>query len=130
MATNPDPVDAWLTLADQRLMAAKVLMAQHLFDDAISRAYYSMFSAASAALASINVTSRSHTGLRSQLGLHFVQTGLLDPRYAKMLARAFEARQGSDYEIFNHATHLEAEAVIANAEEFVKIIKNLLSEIE
>jgi uncharacterized protein (UPF0332 family) len=89
-----------------------------------------MFSAASAALASINIAPRSHAGLRNQFGQHFVQTGLLDSQYAKMLARAFEARQSSDYEIFNQATQLEAEAIIANAEQFVNTIKNLLSETE
>ncbi|HRV94436.1 MAG TPA: HEPN domain-containing protein [Anaerolineae bacterium] len=129
MAKEPDIVHAWLTRADERLEAAKLLLNEQLLDDAVSRAYYAMFSAAKAALISIGVETKSHTGLRNQFGRHFVQTGLLDARLAKVLATAFEVRVNSDYSISGWASQPEAETVIADAEQFVAEIKKFLSKL-
>ncbi|GAB4430276.1 MAG: hypothetical protein Kow0031_11110 [Anaerolineae bacterium] len=128
MATEQNLAQAWLTKAEQTLAASNLLLSQHFFDDAASRAYYAMFAAAKAALISIDIETRSHTGLKYQFGQHFVRTGLVDAKFAKMLSATFEVRQSSDYGIFNRPLLAEAQTIVANAEQFVSTIKELLSE--
>src|SRR3989442_1696731 len=82
-STSSDPARARGALA-----AAETLAGAGHHADAVSRAYYAMFHAACALLASIGRTSRTHDGLRALVAEHFVRPGLLDPRLARLLAHA------------------------------------------
>jgi len=61
--------------ADEKLSAAKSLLKEGFLDDAISRAYYAIFHAASAVLFSERINAESHSALKDMFGLHFVKTG-------------------------------------------------------
>ena len=50
-----------ISKSKEKLEAAKMLLREGFVDDAISRAYYSMFHAASAALLSEDITVESHS---------------------------------------------------------------------
>lgn len=128
MATKINSSYAWLVLAEERLTVVKLLLAEKFFDDAISRAYYSMFSAAKAALLSAGVETRSHSGLINKFGQHFVNTNLVDAQLAKALTAAFAAHQDSDYGIFSRSPQSKAEAIVDNADQFLATITELLSE--
>jgi uncharacterized protein (UPF0332 family) len=65
---------------------------------AVSRAYYAAFHAAKALCLTIGLQPRSHAGVRSLLGLHFVRTGQLDPDLVHRLSQAARAREDADYE--------------------------------
>lgn len=62
----------------EKLEAAKTLLREGFIDDAISRAYYSMFHAASAVLLSEGITVESHGALKTMFGLHFIKTGRIE----------------------------------------------------
>ena len=69
-----------------------------------------------------NIETQSHDGARSQFGLHFVKTGMIDKKYGKLFSKLFDYRRKGDYgdlydyeeEIVNH--------LIKQAEEFIKEI--------
>lgn len=44
----------------------------------------------------------SHKGIKRMLSLKFVQTGEIDPIYAKIYQRLFDSRQAGDYEDFTY----------------------------
>ncbi len=112
--------------ADERLKAARVLMKSGLFRDAISRAYYSVFQAARAALATKTLDARKHSGVISLFNQHFVKSGILPKDYGKILKSAKDMRHASDYDDFYLVTKEEAQEAIGNAERFINGIREFL----
>src|SRR5687768_12729382 len=98
--------------ADEKLSVAGRLVASSDYEDAISRAYYAAFYAAQALLLSENLSSRSHGGLVSLVGLHFVKTGKLDKKFGRYLSNLMEDRQQSDYNLFSGLGKEDAEQAL------------------
>lgn len=67
--------------SNEKLNAAKSLLRDGFIDDAISRAYYSMFHVASAVLLSEGITVESHNALKTMFGLYFIKTGKLEGKF-------------------------------------------------
>ncbi|MDO8871678.1 MAG: HEPN domain-containing protein [Methanoregula sp.] len=65
-----------LTLAAETLGAAEYLLKGGYYNDAVSRAYYAMFYAARALLASRDLHPKGHKDLILQFGLEFVKKGI------------------------------------------------------
>jgi HEPN domain-containing protein len=72
--------------------AAHELLKLGLLNDAVSRAYYAALHVARAVLVSEGVEPRSHAGISSMLGLHFVVPGLLAAEHGKELSRLEQFR--------------------------------------
>ena len=89
--------EAELARARQLLAAAWPLYRGEFFEAAVSRAYYAVFHAACALLASVGRTVRTHDGLRAAIALHFVKPGHLDAKYSRLLARTAADRNDADY---------------------------------
>lgn len=113
--------------AEERLTAAKVLMEKNLFKDAISRAYYSIFQATRAVLATEKLDAHKHSGVISFFNKHFVKTGIFSREYSKILKSARDLREAGDYDDFYIVTKEEAQSAINNAEKFIKGVKEFLS---
>ena len=120
----------WLSLADEKLQTARILINAGLYDDTISRAYYGMFYAAKAALVPVGVAVKSHAGALSQFAERFVATGRCDKRYSKMLSRARRERNRSDYEPAYRAKDKKAmaEGIVGDAESFIAKARELVEE--
>jgi uncharacterized protein (UPF0332 family) len=52
-----------LESAEERLKAARLLLERQMYADAVSRAYYAVFQAARAALATRDLESKKHSGI-------------------------------------------------------------------
>lgn len=78
--------------------AAKVLSQNGFWNSAINRLYYAVFYAVNALLASNEVYTQSHSGMRTQFSKWFIKTGRLDKKYGKLLAQPYVWRQKGDYE--------------------------------
>jgi uncharacterized protein (UPF0332 family) len=116
-----------LERARSSLEAARVLLEAGLRADAVSRAYYAMFHAASALLASVGRAARTHDGLRALVAEHFVRPGLLAPEHARAFARTAGDRGDADY---NVAAVFEAEDVVedvAAARALIDAVEALVS---
>lgn len=112
--------------AQKSLKAAKKLIAASLTDDAVSRAYYSVFHSARAALMAKGIETRSHKGLISQFALHLVKTGVIEEEYGDILRQEKEDRETGDYESFRTFGKREAAKCVRDAEFFMKRIQKFL----
>lgn len=74
-----------LESAEERLKAARLLLERQMYADAVSRAYYAVFQAARAALATRDLDSRKHSGIIGLFNQQFVKTGILPKDYGKIL---------------------------------------------
>jgi uncharacterized protein (UPF0332 family) len=83
--------------SERSFRAADLLLAAGEADFAASRAYYGYFYAAQGLLVEKGVRPRSHAGVVRQYGLHFAKSGVLDPRFGRLLDRALALRQLADY---------------------------------
>jgi len=108
-----------LARARRMLEAADLLRANGFHEDAVSRAYYAVFHAAAALLATIGRTVRTHDGLRSAIGQHFIRTGQLEPRFARVLARIAADRNDADYDAVSVFGEVESRDVLDDARGFV-----------
>jgi uncharacterized protein len=120
-------IAAELERAEQSLRAGKLLLDADLFQDAESRLYYAVYHAAMALFLTEGIEPRSHTGLLSLLGLHFVKTGRLPPDDARFVARMQKYRIEADY---NHSFVLMREGVLEDydsCEGFLTRVRELVT---
>ena len=117
--------DSRLEVAAGSVRAATILAREGLYRDAVSRAYYAMFSAAKALLAAKGIHPRTHGGVLQALGEHFVKPGLLDPKHASHLGFAMQMRQRADYGDLA-VTAADAEAVLERATDFMRGVEAAL----
>lgn len=128
-----DPKDRSLIIAQveksrEKLNAAKALLKDGFIDDAISRAYYSMFHAASAVLLSEGISVESHSALKNMFGLHFVKTGKIDKKFSRWLNKLKDERENGDYDIFTSFDAEDARIDIQEAEEFLEEMQKYLTQ--
>jgi uncharacterized protein (UPF0332 family) len=117
-----------LTLAAETLRAAEYLLKGGYYNDAVSRAYYAMFYAARALLASRDLHPKGHKGLIIQFGLEFVKKGFIEETYGRALSYAKERRETVDYNIEATMTPDEAAIIIADARNFLERIERAFDE--
>ena len=115
-----------LIRAKKALLAAKTLLENQLYEDCVSRAYYSVLHAAKAALATEGIEPQSHHAVRRMFGLQFVKTGKIEKDYARILTAEQEDREISDYDIYGEMEQDTAQKRVADAERFLKRIEKYL----
>ena len=115
--------------AKRRLDAAHHLLGEGFYEDAVSRAYYSMYLAAKALLLKRDITVKTHKGLLSKFGLEFVDEGVVEKYYGRALRIAEELREEADYSISREISKEEAETIVKDAEKFLVRIKEAIKEI-
>ena len=95
-------------------------------DSAASRAYYAMFNAVQAALASRGIARSKHRGVLAVFGFEFVRTGQVPKELHQALADAYEKRLLADYGE-QSVPKEEAGAVIRDAEAMLQVVEQLLA---
>ncbi|MDO9325653.1 MAG: HEPN domain-containing protein [Methanoregula sp.] len=117
-----------LALAAETLGAAEYLLKGGYYNDAVSRAYYAMFYAARALLASRDLHPKGHKGLIIQFGLEFVKKGFIEETYGRALSYAKERRETVDYNIESTMNPDEAGIIIEDARNFLERIERAFDE--
>ena len=108
--------------AKETLREADILEAQEAYRGALNRAYYAMFYAAVALLATKGLGTSKHSGVLSIFDREFVKTGHMSKDQSKRLHMAFECRQQHDYGEFMPVHAKLAKNIIADAKTFVEQI--------
>ena len=121
-----DLITAQIEKSREKLDAAKTLLRESFIDDAISRAYYSMFHAASAVLLSEGITVESHSALKTMFGLHLIKTGKIEKKYGQWLNKLKDERENGDYDIFTSFELEDAKNGVNEAEEFLNEMRKYL----
>ena len=118
----------WLK-SQKAFQEAQVLLAQKLEEGAISRSYYAVFHAVKALLFSKGLDTSTHQGSMRLFNLHFIQAGLFEQRFSRVLSRAKQEREEADYFAEYTFSFEDAEENIKNAKVFLleseKYLKSL-----
>lgn len=111
---------------NEAIMAAKSLVGDGLYRSAMSRTYYALFHYIRALLYTQGLEPKSHEGLEHLFGLHFVKTGKVDVKSAKLLARLQKYRERSDYGLVTVFNKEDVEQELAEVESFLQGIQDHL----
>ncbi len=87
-----------LATAQERLRAAKSLLRDGFYKDAVTRSYYAAFAAMRALLALKRLDSKSHKGVIQLFNERYVKTGLFGKDSAALTGRAKTFRELADYD--------------------------------
>ena len=112
-------VEYRLEQANEALAAAALNLTNALDRSAINRAYYAMFYAVLALLASRTIETSRHTGAIAQFDLLYVKPEVFRADLSRWLHKAFLHRQAADYGAEQTLTRPEIEALVEEAREFV-----------
>lgn len=115
-----------IALARETLQAARVLAGAALHRHAVGRAYYAVFHAACALLASIGRRARTHDGVRALVNEHFVKPGRLDADHARTLRQTASDRGDADYDASATFDESDSKTDIARAQAFIAAAERLL----
>ena len=118
-----------LEQADEALEAARVLLEKGLERQAINRAYYAMFYAVLALLATRKLETSKHSGAVSLFDKEFIKPGIFSKDLSRWLHDAFDLRQRSDYTVGFHVTGDEAGMILEHAVSFVGEVKTVLAKL-
>ncbi|MFO7315282.1 HEPN domain-containing protein [Rhodothermus marinus] len=121
-----EPWEKLLQKADASLKAAELLLQHEMLAFAVSRAYYAMFYATKALLLRRGIQPRTHRGVITAFGQHFVKTGIFAPHYHRWLLNALDQRLISDYELEVMLTIEEVETLLEQARDFLIGVKAYL----
>jgi len=119
-------VEAHIKRSGRSLKSAVFLLEKSMYEDAASRAYYSVFHAAKAVLASVEEHPKTHEGVVRMFGKKFVKTGVFPAEMGKMLVLAKGLREKADYEPTIIVQKEHVEDIIGKATNFLKVIKEYL----
>ena len=121
-----DEVEALLSKAHQRLQVAKDLFQMQHYDDCVNRAYYSMVSAASAALRFKDISTKTHKGMHNKFSEIYIKSGEIESKLGKQFRYAQDLRNKVDYDSFETISQEQAEVILEDAEEFLSSIVKLI----
>ena len=110
----------FLEKSRQKFKSANDLIKNNDFEDAISRAYYSVYHAAKALLKTKGIEPTSHDGLFRMFSLHFIKEGIFKKDFSKIFSYLQNERENGDYGLFNEFSKEDAEDAIKKAELFYK----------
>jgi uncharacterized protein (UPF0332 family) len=83
--------------AEESLDEALILAERMKWNAVVNRLYYSCFYAVISLLIKNDMEAKTHDGVRSLFGLHFINTGIIDKKYGKFYSILFDYRQKGDY---------------------------------
>ena len=118
---------ALLDKAQRSLQAAQGLLNQQFYDFAVSRAYYAMFYVAEALLDAQELSFSSHAGVISAFGQYLARPGVVPIELHRQLIDAQALRTRADYDVSPNLSQQDAQALIAQAENFRAIALQVLS---
>jgi uncharacterized protein (UPF0332 family) len=96
------------------------------WNTAANRLYYACFYAVCALLIDNGHTTRTHNGVFSLLGEHFVSIGLVSKEQNKFYRRVLELRQTGDYDDYIELSESDILPLIEPAKKFIETIEQLI----
>ncbi|MBC8181133.1 HEPN domain-containing protein [candidate division KSB1 bacterium] len=119
-------VALYIENAEESLSVAQLNLDNDFYSAAINRAYYAIFYAANAMLATKKLVRSKHSGVLSAFRQHFIKTGLLAPELSEIYGQVMDDRHEGDYEIITATSKDDAEIDVQQARQFVDVVRNWL----
>jgi uncharacterized protein (UPF0332 family) len=123
-----DAIRLKLRKAKALLNEADILLQNRFYTTVINRLYYGCYHATKALLLTKNIIPKTHSGVVSQLHLHFVQAGIFDNGQASFYSRLLQERIEEDYndEIMEDEEYVSS--FIQPAKEYLLYTEKLIDE--
>ena len=123
-------IDYRLQRAHSTLGEADLLYGGGYYNAAVNRLYYACYYAAVALLLSREIETFTHNGVKTQLSMHFVRTGLLSIEHSTTFGLLFDKRHSSDYSDFAYCDAGLVELLRPRAEAFIDAVERLTRDTE
>lgn len=120
-------IKSYLIKSNEKLTASKELFKSSLFNDSVSRCYYSVFHIISAVLFSKDLIYNSHKEIIGNFNREFIKTKIFPSDFYKKIRFLFDNRETGDYEIKKSIDEKTAELCLVYAEEIIFECKKYLS---
>jgi uncharacterized protein (UPF0332 family) len=116
----------WLEKAESSLQCAKDDAAAKRYAFAISRLYYAVFYAVSAALAAEGTEYGKHSAVRSAFNLHYVKAKKVSEEVGDLYNVLYDERNESDYKPFVAFDIEDVQPKIEAAERFIETFRQIV----
>lgn len=93
---------------------------------AANRMYYAVYYAATALLISNGYTTRTHSGMITQINVHFVLHGILTKADGRLINKLFDLRQEADYDDFIDADEDDIKEYMPQVKTLIEKIISLI----
>ncbi len=105
---------------------ALILAENKRWNAVVNRLYYSCFYAVIALLLKNNIDTQTHDGARTQFGLCFVKTGIVDRNLGKLFTKLYDYRQKGDYGDLYDYDEVTVGPLIIQVENFLKELEKMV----
>ena len=102
--------------AETSLQEAKDELARKNFRLAVNRAYYTVFYAMRACLATVGKDSSKHSGIAALFNEHFIKSKIVPAVSSKLIQSLMDLRHEGDYQDFAVITEEEAKGAVETAQ--------------
>jgi uncharacterized protein (UPF0332 family) len=124
--THRETVKIYMDAAHEALAGSKFNLDGGYYAIAVNRAYYAVFYAANALLATKGLARGKHSGTISAFRQSFVKPGLIEPEYSDIYGSLMDDRHVSDYDMDTSIEPERAARDIESARKFVARIETYL----
>ena len=114
--------------AKETLIDVQLSVQNERWNNAANRLYYACFYAAIALLLKDGHETRTHNGVKTLLGLHYVKEGVISKELNHAYRRMFSLRKTGDYDDFVMITENKVVPLLEPAKQFIETIENLISD--
>jgi uncharacterized protein (UPF0332 family) len=121
-------VERYIARAQRVLRTGYLALEDGDYTTAVNRAYYTIFYAANALLATKGLERSKHSAVIAAFRQHFVKTGLIEAEYSRLYGTAMDDRNEGDYEVESVLDYDKAKQNLAWAKQFVTRIETVLRE--
>jgi uncharacterized protein (UPF0332 family) len=119
-------VKTYLDAAHEALLGSQYNLDGGYYAIAVNRAYYAVFYAANALLATKDLARGKHSGTISAFRQSFIKPGLIEPEYSDIYGSLMDDRHVSDYDMETEIEPERAESDVESARKFVTRIETYL----
>ena len=112
--------------AHRFLKQAQMVQDLQQWDLAANRYYYACFHAVQALFIHNGLASKTHSGMLSQFGQHFIKPGIIEDRLGAFLTRMDQMREKGDYNCLFSISEEELMTIIEPAKELIGVIEGLI----
>ncbi|MCQ2312192.1 MAG: HEPN domain-containing protein [Paludibacteraceae bacterium] len=116
-----------LDKANLFLSEADELFTMRHFSTAANRYYYACFHAIHALFVVNGIMTRTHDGLNTLFGLHFVKNGVIEPRFGAFVSKMESLRTKADYDVVYDVSEEDLREMQPMAHELITLINKMLS---
>ena len=123
---NKREVRLYIENAQEMLAAAKVNLDSDFYASGVNRAYYAVFYAANALLATLGEARSKHSGVISVFRQRFIKTGELPVGLSEIYGDLLNSRQSGDYDLNTRVEIETARQLLEKARKFVDEVEQWL----